>query len=241
MQGVACYKKLAANVDVEDFVKQHSPLIHRIARYIQSTIPQYIEFDDLLQSGLVGLLEARAGFKEDGGASFSTYATLKIRFAIYEGIRKSSGITREISQNIKKISAVMRHFEQQGEHKPSVKSLADEIGVSVAKYAEMTKQIDTYQSINTHDNEMLLEARDDEKNNPINLVELDDTKANVKEVISELPKREQIILALYYNEQMNLKEIAGVMDLTEARVSQLHAQVIIKLKRKLTRSDEVLA
>lgn len=240
MQGVASYKNLESKEDTAVFVASHSALIRKIACYIKRTVPSYLELDDLLHSGLVGLLEARNAFKEDGGASFQTYASLKIRCAIYEGIRKSSGITREISQNIKKITELLQQKEQEGASRPSVTTMAEGLGVSVKKYSDITRQINTYQSINVYDNSMLEETASGHEADPLNRLEVEDAQLTIKRVLQQFPKREQMILALYYNEQMNFKEIASILDLTEARVSQLHTQTITKLKRKLTCNAEAL-
>lgn len=234
-QGVESYQRVEHHDDLTGFVQEHSPLIQKIARNLKNHLPQHIEFDDLLQSGLMGLLEAKGSFSEEAGASFVTYASLKIRCAMYEFVRKNSGITRDISQNIKKISEVVTRLDNEDDvHTHSDSSIASELGVSLKKYADMTREISTYKSVSSHEVSTIDDIPDEDKANPLYCVEEDDEKSMIKSMLQCLPKREQIILALYYNEQMNLKEIADIMDLTEARISQIHTTCLAKLKQKLT-------
>ena len=238
---MANYKNVQDSHDLTSFVHDHSSLIQKIAYRIKSSIPLlHVEFDDLLQSGLLGLLEARNEFDENAGASFTTFATLKIRYAIYEGIRKSSGITREISQNIKKITAAISKLEQSDKGGVTSQQIAGALGVSIHKYSGIASQINTYRAISSHDSDAIDEVAGNEAANPLYCVEFDDVKSVINKALNKLPKREQVILSLYYNEQMNFKEIAGIVDLTEARVSQLHRQTIIKLKQKLTSTEGAL-
>lgn len=238
MQGVDCYEHIGHHDDLAGFVQKHATLIHKMAWHIKNRLPVHIELDDLIQSGLIGLLEARNTFSEAGGASFNTYASLKIRCAIYEFVRKNSGITRDISQNIKKISSSISRIENSDEALLSDQSIADEMGVSLKKYADMTREISAYKAISMQELDVFEDVVCENTLNPLQTLEAESDKAMIKSVLKELPKREQIILALYYNNQLNFKEIADIMDLTEARISQIHTALLSKLKRKLTYQNE---
>ncbi|WP_165474808.1 RNA polymerase sigma factor FliA [Legionella nagasakiensis] len=235
MQRINSYLHVEQQTDMTDFVSQHAILIKKIALHIKATLPPHIELDDLLQSGLIGLLEAKANFSPEKGASFTTYAAIKIRGAIIDELRKNSGITRDIGQNMKRIAEAITKIENSMQHNHpiiSAKMIAEEMGISLEKYEQMEAEINTYKSISTPDTELIEELPSTDFIDPSTLVENDDIRKLVKKMILMLPQREQIILALYYNEQLNFKEIASVLNLTEARISQLHQQCLIKIKKR---------
>jgi RNA polymerase sigma factor FliA len=230
---VECYEHIEQTDDLTAFVEEHASLINKLAWHIKSRLPSHIEIDDLIQSGLIGLLEAKSSFAAEKGAAFTTYASLKIRCAMYEFVRRQAGITRDISQNIKKMSAAIARIENKDDGLYSDKAVAEEMGISLKKYSEITREITTYQSIHRQD-DSIEEIADDDTNNPLHAIEIDSEKSWIKSIISSFSSREQLILALYYNEQLSLKEIADITDLTEARISQIHSTLLSKLKHKLT-------
>lgn len=234
MEGVECYERIEHHDDLTGFIQTHASLIHKMAWHIKNRLPTQIELDDLIQSGLIGLLEAKNTFSDTAGASFTTYASLKVRCAMYEFVRKSSGITRDISQNIKKIAASVARIENQCEVGVSDQSIAAEMGISLKKYADMTREISAYKAISMQEPEIVDDVVSGDTLDPLQAVEEEDDRSIIQSVVSDLPKREQMILALYYNNQLNFKEIAHIMDLTEARISQIHATLLEKLKRKLS-------
>ena len=227
--GVETYQAIEQVNDLSAFVKEYSPLVNRLVVYIKKTIPDTLEYDDLLQSGLTGLLEAKKDFDPTAGASFSTYATMKVRYAIYDFIRKTSGITRDIGQNIKKITQAT---DTLGAGATSL-NIAQELGVSSEQYSKMAAQINTYKSISVYDAQRNIDIKDDSSGNPLYIVESQNFKKALKELIQTLPKREQAILALYYNEQLSFKQVADILSITEARVSQIHSLVLDKIKRRV--------
>lgn len=232
MHCVECYERIEHSDDLTRFVQKHASLVNKMARHIKGRLPFHIELDDLIQSGLIGLLEAKNSFSEEKGASFTTYASLKVRCAIYEFVRHNSGITRDISQNIKKISAAHSRLEH-SDNGYSEQDVAQELGVSLKKYADITREITAYQSISMQELDVIEEIACADTPNPLHELEVESERSLIKSIISNLPEREQLILALYYNEQLSFKEIADITDLTEARISQIHSAVINKLKRKL--------
>lgn len=233
MNRVECYEHIEQTDDLTAFVEEHASLINKMAWHIKGRLPSHIEIDDLIQSGLIGLLEAKNSFAEEKGAAFTTYASLKIRCAMYEFVRRQVGITRDISQNIKKMSAAIARIDNKDDGLYSDTAVAAEMGVSLKKYQDITREITTYQSINRQE-DSIEEIAADDSNNPLNTLEIDSEKTWIKSVISSLSAREQLILALYYTEQLSLKEIAEITDLTEARISQIHSTLLSKLKHKLT-------
>ena len=233
VQGLDCYKNIEKNDDLSGFITGYSPLIKKIVNHIKCKLPANIERDDLIQAGIIGLLEAKNKFSAEGGASFETYATIKIRGAIIDELRKNTGITRDISQNIKTISLARSQIENTDtSNMLSSKTIAEKMGVTEKKYTYMMNEINAYHSMSMNDFEAIEEVPCTRSVNPIDSIEYADTQAAIKALLTTLPKREQQILALYYNEQLNFKEIADIFDLTEARISQLHAISLAKKRKK---------
>lgn len=235
MQGIDCYRHVEKADELSDFVSTYGPLIKRIANNIKCKLPDNVELDDLIQSGLVGLLEARNSFSVSGGASFETYASIKIRGSIIDQLRKNTGITRDISQNIKQISSARSAMENTEDAiMISSKNIADKMGITEKRYSHIMEEINAFHSISIHDVETIEEIACTKSVNPFDSLESEDIRLSVRTVIGSLPKREQQILALYYNEQLNFKEIGSILDLTEARISQLHASSLAKIRKKYT-------
>lgn len=239
MQSHKGYESINAEDDLASFVTLHATLIHKLAKHIKARLPLSIELDDLIQSGLVGLLEARTSYSSDAGASFVTYASLKIRCAMYEFIRKNSGITRDISQNIKKISAAVSRLENEADIRVSDQTIANEMGIDMKKYNAMIREINAYQSVKVSDSGFLESIACDNTSNPLLSLEEEDEKASILSVLEALPQRDQIVLALHYTNTMNFKDIGEILDLTEARISQIHSSLLMKLKQRITHINEV--
>ncbi|MGQ3891481.1 RNA polymerase sigma factor FliA [Legionella sp. CNM-4043-24] len=235
MQGIECYKHVEQDKgDLSGFVMTYSPLIKRIANHIKCRLPATIELDDLLQAGLIGLLEARTHFSDEGGAAFETYASIKIRGAMIDEVRRNTGITRDISQNMKKIAMAKSLLENQDEDSIliSPRALSDKMGISEKKYTHMVSEINAYQAVSMNDVGSIDDIPCSRSPDPLANVERDSIRASIKALISTLPKREQQVLALYYNEQLSFKEIADILDLTEARISQIHSLSLEKIKKR---------
>ena len=186
---------------------QHTQLIKRIANHIKCRLPPHIELDDLIQAGLIGLLQAKKCFDPEKGASFETYASIKIHSAIIDDLRRNTGITRQLSENIKSVTAAKSKLEHD-EHSEMISSvnIAKTMGVSIEKYSNMMSEIQAYRAINTYEGTIIDELPFDEFQNPSVQAENEEIKHAIKTVITGLSKREQHILALYYNEQLNFNE-----------------------------------
>ena len=229
MQGLKTYQEIGEAQNLEQFVKKYSYLVRQIANHMNKSLSYQVDLDDLLQSGLVGLLEARESYDDNAGAAFVTYATIKIRYAIYGHIRKASGITRDISQNIKKINHAAKVL---GESATDQK-IAELLGLSLSQYMNMVGQINTYKSLNSFEQVDDIEGIISICNDPLELVSSDDFKKNLRNALKSLPDREQTIMALYYLEELNFKQIADILGYTEARISQIHNQTLLKLKTRI--------
>lgn len=226
------YKSNQNQNELSNLVNEYAPLVKRIAEQIKWKTPNGIELDDLIQSGIIGLLEAKSNYMSQYEASFKTYATIKIKYAIYESLRKHTGITRELSQSIKHITKTISQIEQQDGARATTKKITQKLGITHIEYARVSEEMSALNAVSFED---IPEEQFSDENlqNPLMFAAKVEVRSMLKSVLNELPKREQLILALYYNEFLGFKEIGKILDLTEARVSQLHAQLLQKLKLRL--------
>ena len=232
MQGVKAYQDNADGVLLERFVAQHSTLVKKIALHLKKKLPSHIELDDLLQSGIVGLLEAKRSYKQGMGASFETYASIRIRGSIIDSLRKNSWISRDAAKNMRRISLVISEIEQRNQRQATMDEIIERLGVSADDYFKMTQEINVYHTIKL--DEMNIEKIATENDiNPENILQHENMKAHLQAVLPTLPEKEQVVLSLYYVEEFTLKQIAEVLDLTEARICQLHAQAIARVRNKM--------
>lgn len=232
LQGLECYKHIDKPDDMTAFVLQYGVLVKKIALHFKGRLPAHVEVEDLYQSGLIGLLDAQKSYKSDAGASFETYASLKIRGAIIDDLRRASGITRDMSQNMKKIAAANEQLAVQG-MRPLLQDVAALLGVSVERCSKMTQEIQAYQTVSMTDVEAVNDLACADTLSPEGELLEHEHQRSLKQILMQLPEREQILLSLYYNEELNFKDIAQVLSLTEARVCQLHRACMQKLKGRL--------
>lgn len=234
MHGLDYYQGREEKDDITCFVMNHSGLVKKIAHSLKAKLPSTVELDDLIQSGLIGLLDAKNTYLSSKGAAFETYAGIKIRGAMIDNFRKNSGMTRDLSQSIKKIARAtsdLQNANPESVHPISRKEIAQQMGLSLEKYDAMASDIHTYHAIHAY-HDTAEEISPSIRLEPLYQTEQDDTHAHLKQLISQFPKRDQQLLALYYNEQLTFKQIADVLSLTEARVSQLHRLLLEKIKRR---------
>lgn len=233
MQSVDMYEENADNLLLEQFVIQHRPLVKKIALYIKRRLPSSIELDDLLQSGLIGLLEARKNYKNNMGTSFETYASIRIRGSIIDSLRKNSWVSRETIKNMRRVAEAINTVEQKNQRQATTEEIAAELGISLEEHFKLSQEINLCHVLSLDamgfDGECLV----DENKDPESLTQEEGTKEQLKLVLSQLPEREQHVLSLYYVEEFTFKQIGEILDLTEARICQLHSQAIARIKSKM--------
>jgi RNA polymerase sigma factor for flagellar operon FliA len=227
------YQDDVHSISLEQLVAQYSSLVKKIALYIKRRLPSSIELDDLLQSGLVGLIEAKRGFKNGMGASFETYAGIRIRGAIIDSLRKNAWVGRETLKNMRKVSEAINTIEQRDQQQASSEKIGKELGVTSEEL------FDIYQDINIC-NVMSLDEIDHDHYNlsetvssPHESVHRESLRKHLQSILSTLPERDQQLLSLYYIEEFTFKQIGEILDLTEARICQLHAKLIAKVRMKM--------
>lgn len=225
--------------DKNQLLTDHMPLVKRLAHHMKAKLPPSVEVDDLVQAGMIGLLDAISRYEETHGAQFETYAVLRIRGAMLDELRNSDWLPRSMRQNMRKIEAAMSSLQQKLGHPPTETEVAKLLKLSLADYQDMLGDGGGHQLVyyeDFHDNEgndSFLDRYAVDDADPLRSLLDGDFRQAVIDAIDALPPREKILMGLYYEEEMNLKEIGAVMGVSESRVSQLHTQAVARLRAAL--------
>jgi len=222
--------------DKEQLVRQYAQLVKRLAFQLLAKLPASVQADDLIQNGMIGLLDALNRFEEGLGAQFETYAVQRIRGAMLDGLRENDWVPRGVRREMRRVEVAINQLEHLHGRPPSEKELADSLGMPLADYQKLLQDARGHQLIYLED---LSGGNDDgylERNlagdglDPLAILEDQDMRRALVRGIEALPEREKMMMALYYDEDMNLKEIGEVLGVTESRVCQLHSQAIARLR-----------
>ena len=222
-----------------DLLTEHMPLVKRLAHHMKAKLPPSVEVDDLIQAGMIGLLDAISRYEETHGAQFETYAVLRIRGAMLDELRNSDWLPRSMRQNMRKIEAAMSSLQQKLGHPPTESEVAKTLKLSLSEYQDMLGDGGGHQLVyyeDFHDNEgndSFLDRYAVDDADPLRSLLDGDFRQAVVDAINNLPPREKMLMGLYYEEEMNLKEIGAVMGVSESRVSQLHTQAVARLRAAL--------
>lgn len=221
----------------EALVKSHAILVKRIAYHLAGRLPRSVQLDDLMQAGMLGLLEAVSGYDETKGASFETYASIRIRGYMLDEVRRNDWVPRSVYRNSRTISKAVRAVENRLGRDAKDHEVAEELNISLEEYHEMLSDSNGahlygFDDLGVTDDNLQDESKTNIKE-PFSQLAATDLKAHLSEVIAGLPKNERLVLALYYEHDLNLKEIGDVLGVTESRVSQLHSQATHRIKSRL--------
>ena len=230
----------AAPSMVNATLKQYSPLVRRLAHQMIAKLPANVEIDDLIQAGMIGLHDALGRFDAAQGVQFETFATQRIRGAMLDELRSGDWMSRGDRKQQRQIETAVRKLEQQLGRAPAESEIAGEMGLSLGDYQDVLTKVRGTQLIHLEDmsghdgDEDFLDRHvADEAANPLALLNDRRMREALVEAIKHLPEREQYVMSMYYEHDMNLKEIAAVLKVTESRVCQLHSQSIARLRSKL--------
>jgi RNA polymerase sigma factor for flagellar operon FliA len=226
--------------DKNSLLTEHMPLVKRLAHHMKAKLPPSVEVDDLIQAGMMGLLDAINRYEENHGAQFETYAVLRIRGAMLDELRSNDWMPRSTRQNMRKVEAAMNSLQQQLGRPPSESEVAKSLKLSLADYQDMLGDSGGHQLVyyeDFHDNEdgsdSFLDRYATDDDDPLRALLDTDFRQAVIDAIDALPPREKMLMGLYYEEELNLKEIGAVMGVSESRVSQLHTQAVARLRAYL--------
>lgn len=235
--GAAQYRA-QQNGDAAAIVARHSELVRRIAHHLAARLPSSVEVDDLIQAGMIGLIEAARNFQSDQGATFETYASIRIRGAMIDAIRAGDWVPRSVHRRYRDVVAATRAIEQREGRAATAQEIAGALGMSVDDYHQVLQDaargqllsLDEY--VEEHDGEPRLGQHDNAT--PARRFEQSAFRVALGEAIDNLPEREKMVLSLYYEQEMNLREIGSVLNVSESRVCQIHGQAMLRLRARLT-------
>jgi len=227
-------------LDRDALFHQHVPLVRRIAHHMIAKLPPNVELDDLIQVGMIGLNDALSRYEVAQGVQFETFASQRIRGAMLDELREGDWMSRSSRKSQKDIEHALHRVEQRLGRSPIESEIAAELGMSLEDYQALLSKVRGTQLVYLedfhHDDEdegFLDRHVADEGADPMAVLRDQRLRASLVEAINALPEREQYIMGMYYEHDMNLKEIAAVLGVTESRVCQLHSQAIARLRTKM--------
>ena len=225
--------------DSNNQLKQYSPLVRRLAHQMIAKLPANVELDDLIQVGMIGLNDALSRFDANQGVQFETFATQRIRGAMLDELRGGDWMSRGDRRHQRSIESAVHKLEQKLQRAPNESEIADEMGMLLGDYQELLgkvrgTQLFYLEDLSGDDGDDFLDRHvADEGANPLAMLQDQRMREALVDAIGKLPEREQHVMSMYYEQDMNLKEIAAVLGVTESRICQLHSQSIARLRSKL--------
>lgn len=218
-------------------IEQHGALVKRIAYHLIARLPHTVEVDDLIQAGMIGLLDASHHYNASQGASFETYAGIRIRGAMLDEIRRNDWAPRSVHRKAREVAKTMQQLEQQLGRAAQDHEIAKALGIAIEEYHQLLHDASGHQVFSLDDLTDSHLAENEQFHVSINAPHQDAEDESFQhalaQAIEHLPERERLLMGLYYNEDLNLKEIGEVLGVSESRVSQIHSQTMIRLRSKL--------
>jgi len=222
----------------DQLMTEYAPFVKRIAYHMIARLPANVQLEDIIQTGMIGLFEALKGYDMSKGASFETYARIRIQGSMIDEVRRCDWTPRSVYKKSRQLSEAIRAIE--GEHGRDAKDseIAEQLDLSMDEYYRMVKdaagcKLLSYEDIvslgGSHD-----EFESSEQLNPYDNLQEEGFKCGLAEKIKSLPEREKMVMALYYDEELNLREIGEVLGITEGRVCQIHGQALLRLRARMT-------
>lgn len=226
------------------FVKQYAPLVKYVAGKVAMGMPHNVEFDDLVGFGVFGLFDAIKKFDPEKHVKFKTYAVTRIRGAIFDELRSIDWVPRSVRQKTREIEDTIHRLESSLGRAASDQELANEMRMTTKEFQKTMMKIsgtsilslnDVWYTGDDNDKVSIVDSIESPSSlNPDIIVEKDEIKRVIIQAITELPEKEKKVLVLYYYEDLTLKEIGKILEVTESRISQLHTKAIMRLRSKLT-------
>jgi RNA polymerase sigma factor for flagellar operon FliA len=226
-------------LDVEQRVADHATLVRRMAHHLAAKLPASVQVDDIIQAGMLGLMDAAARFEETQGTQFETYASQRIRGAMLDELRQNDWLPRSVRQALRRIESAVTKLEQRCGRAPTEGEIAAELKLPLAEYQSLLQEARGYTLLHLDDfggadDDGYLERHcPDNRENPFERFQDARFREALVAAIDLLPEREKLLLSLYYEQDLNFKEIAAVLEVSESRVCQLHGQAVVRLRAKL--------
>ncbi len=236
MDALAAYSKLNKQTQ-EILVKTHAILVKRIAHHLLGRLPQSVQLDDLIQAGMLGLLEAAKHYDSSKGASFETYAGIRIRGHMLDEVRRNDWVPRSVYRNSRMISEAVRQIEHRFGREAKDWEVAEELGLPLNEYHDMlqdsaSSHLYGFEDLGVTDDVLRGEEGGLLTEPHVNVLH-NDLMSRLAHLIEGLPHKERMVLSLYYEQDLNLKEIGEVLDVSESRISQILSQATLRIKSRL--------
>lgn len=222
--------------DKEECLKEYAPLVKRIAYHLMLRLPSSVEVDDIIQAGMMGLLEAAGRYDELRGAQFETFAAQRIRGAMLDELRQADWMPRSVRRDMRKVEAAMSKLQQRLGKAPTESEVAAELAMPLNEYQQMLfeargAQLIYYEDFHEEGDEDFFDRYDfDNGSDPLSMLQDENFRTALIKAIDNLPERERMLMGMHYEQEMNLREIGEVMGVSESRVCQLHSQAVARLR-----------
>ena len=223
--------------NTDQMLKQHSGLVKKMAYQLKAKLPSCVELDDLVQAGMIGLMDAIQRYEDTHGAQFETYASQRVRGAMLDELRGADWLPRGIRKSMRDIEVAVQQLEQKLGRPPTESEIAKYMNFSLEDYYDVLSDCQGHQLIYYEDfqdddgGEHFLDRYvDDDSSDPVKALLESDFREALIDSIEHLPDREKMLMGLYYEQELNLKEIGAIMNVSESRVCQLHSQAVARLR-----------
>jgi len=227
----------SAQIDKTQLLEKHTVLVKRIAYHLMARLPASVLVDDLIQSGMIGLFEAANNFDSSKGASFETFAGIRIRGAMLDEIRRGDWTPRSVHKNSRLVTEAIKNLEAELGRDVTDIEVAEKLDISLNEYHHILNEVSSGKIIGIEDlgiSEDIININEDSDHaDPYQDIEKDSFREALTQCIAGLPEREALVLSLYYDEELNLREIGQVLEVSESRVSQIHSQAMHRLKARM--------
>ena len=236
MDALAAYSKVNQQTQ-ETLVRSHALLVKRIAHHLLGRLPQSVQLDDLIQAGMLGLLEAARHYDASKGASFETYAGIRIRGHMLDEVRRNDWVPRSVYRNSRMISEAVKQVEHRMGREAKDVEVAQELGLPMNEYHEMlqdsaSSHLYGFEDLGVTDDMLHTEGSGASTEPHVNVLH-NDLMSRLTDVITGLPHKERMVLSLYYEQDLNLKEIGEILEVSESRISQILSQATHRIKSRL--------
>lgn len=226
-----------ANVAERTLIERHLSLVKKIAQHLIGRLPALVQAEDLMQAGMLGLLEAAKNYNADKGASFETYASIRVRGSMLDEIRKNDWVPRSVHRNTRRISEAVRIIENKTGRDARDVEVANSLAMSLKEYHQILQdsngvRIMGFEEVGIHEDSVAVGLAGPSPS-PLEGLQHQDFWQNLSKGIEGLPERERLVLKLYYEEELNLREVGEVLGVSESRASQIHSQAMLRLQSRL--------
>lgn len=236
MNGHAMYAEVE-NLGEKDQIVRHASLVKRIAYHLLNRLPPTVQIDDLIQAGMVGLLEAAGNFNPEMGASFETFAGIRIRGSMIDEIRRSDWTPRSVHRKFRSVSDAIRKIENETGQDANDSDVAQALGISLSEYHQIlidssSSRIYSIDTMEENTQDAAIPSSSEKA--PEEAFSSDEYQRQLAESIRQLPDKEQLVMSLYYDDELNFREIGEILEVTESRICQLHGQAILRIKSRMS-------